>query len=114
MSEEDDKKIKITPLMQRQDHCQRVVRRIAANSENVFFPTHAFEREEYRDISTSDALEVLLTGDVEPGISPGENAGEWVCKVTKKLFTSRPVIGVVTVVMNEKELLVVTLEWEYP
>lgn len=111
----DDRKRKITPLMQRQDHCQRVVRRIAENSENVLYTIHAFDREDLRDITTGDAIDVLRTGYVEPGIRPGEKEGEWVCKVTKKLITDRPEIGVVTVIIdNQQRLLVATLEWEYP
>lgn len=111
----DEKKRKIVPLMQRQDYCQKVVRKIAKVSENVLYTLHAFEREEYREITTADALDVLRTGYVEPGIRQGENSGEWVCKVTKKLFTDRPEVGVVTVIIdNQTRLLVATLEWEYP
>jgi hypothetical protein len=102
----DREKRKITPLMHRQDHCQRVVREIARDAGNVAFSLHAFEREDLRGISTGDALDILRTGFVEPGIRPGKNKGEWICKVTKRLDPQKPDIGVVTVVLAAKRLLV--------
>ena len=93
---------------------ESLVRRIAANADNVGFTMHAFEREELRGISTTDAIDILRTGYVSEGIKEGANKGEWICKVVKRPSPDSLEIGVITVVIDQHRLLVVTLEWEYP
>lgn len=110
----DGSKRPVTPLWQRPDWIERLVRRLAANTDNIDFSLHAFQREELRGISTVDAIGILRTGFVASKIVQGQNPGEWVCKVVKNLTPGKPGIGVVTVIINQQRLLVVTLEWEYP
>jgi hypothetical protein len=100
--------------MQRADHCEKVVRRIAQDADNIKFGLHAFDRSLERDISTLDAIDVLRTGHLSPEIKPGKGPNEWVCKVVKAIHPHRPDVGVVTVVMQESKLLVITVEWEFP
>lgn len=114
MSDGNETPRKIVPLMQRTDHCQGVVRRIAANADDIRFGVHAFDRSNEREISTIDAIDVLRTGTIKSGVVPGKSPGEWVCKIAKKIDPRKPEIGVVTVVINEMSLLVVTVEWEFP
>ena len=88
-----------------------MVRGAAADSANVKFGNHAFDRMEERGITTLDALRVLRGGDIKGDIEPGANSGEWKCKITKPMKGSRE-IGVVTIVMSNRRLFVKTVEWE--
>ena len=48
MSDEQEPR-PITPLWQRQDWIEKLVRRIAANADNIAFTLHTFEREGWND-----------------------------------------------------------------
>jgi hypothetical protein len=71
-----------------------------------------FDRGPLRDIDIFDALDVLRLGEIAGPIEPGFNPGEWKCKVTAKVDKSSRSLGVVTVVVQGKHLLMVTVEWE--
>jgi hypothetical protein len=79
----------------------------------VSFSAHAFaERSPQRSIDINEALRVLKLGDIEGPVEPGVNAGEWKCKVVARAERSSRRIGVVTVVIRNARLLIVTVEWE--
>jgi superfamily I DNA and/or RNA helicase len=88
-----------------------MVQRIAGDSAKVFFGPHSQLRMEERGITTLDALRVLRTGDIKGPVEPGNNRGEWKCKIVKRMKGSRE-IGVVTVVINTGRLFIKTVEWE--
>jgi hypothetical protein len=90
----------------------KVIRRLA-EAGAVSFSYHAFhERSEERGIDMPDALTVLKQGMIRGDVVPGNGPGEWKCKVVDKLDDSSRWIGVVTVVIHDVRLLVVTVEWE--
>jgi len=64
-----------------------------------------------RDITDNEAIRVLRTGDLKGPIEAGNKAGEWKCKIVAQAKGSRS-IGVVTVVVEEETLFVMTVEWE--
>lgn len=64
-----------------------------------------------RGITDREAIEVLRRGELKGGIDPGNRRGEWKCKMTAPMKGSRDV-GVVTIVLIEDRLFVVTVEWE--
>ena len=59
-----------------------------------------------------DALAVLRNGMIKGDIVPGNSPGEWKCKVVDKREGSSRSIGVVTVVIGQQRLLILTVEWE--
>lgn len=87
------------------------IRRLAADSRNVAFGPHARAQMEKRDLTSLDALRVLLTGHVHGDIEAGQNVGEWKCKVVAKRKGSRAV-GVAVIVIRQGRLFVKTVEWE--
>lgn len=87
------------------------IRGLASDSSNVMPSEHAFERMDQRGITLLDVLRVLQRGGIEGEIVSGANLGEWKCKVVERRRKARP-IGVVTIVIKEKVLLVKTVEWE--
>jgi hypothetical protein len=90
----------------------KLIRRLAAAGA-VGFSYHAFdERSEERGIDISDALLVLKNGMIKGKIRPGAKTGEWKCKVVDRIEGSSRWLGVVTVVIGERRLFIVTLEWE--
>jgi Domain of unknown function (DUF4258) len=89
----------------------KIIRRLATGGRVGFSP-HAFERSDQRDIDLPDALAVLRQGEIKGGIVAGNSPGEWKCKVTSTALGSSRSIGVVTVVIREKRLFIVTVEWE--
>jgi hypothetical protein len=87
------------------------IHKLAENTAVVFFSDHAVERMEEREITRLDALRVLRTGRILGDIEPGKKPAEWKCKVVARLKGSRE-IGVVTLCISERRLLVKTVEWE--
>ncbi len=87
------------------------VRRLALDSKNVFFSSHATDRMDERGITTLDVLRVLRVGDIVGEIEAGKGTGEWKCKIVERRRRARE-IGVATVVMWESKLLIKTVEWE--
>ena len=91
---------------------QQAIRSIAEDTVRVFFLPHAQERMAERGIDAADVYRVLRSGFVdEASLEPGENAGEQVCKVVEHNKGARD-LGVVTIVIRERKLLVKTVEWE--
>lgn len=87
------------------------IRLLAALSRNIRFTEHAFDRMEERGITTLDTLRALRAGRIEGEIAAGRRAGEWICKVVERQPKARA-LGVVTVVVEDRMLRVVTVEWE--
>lgn len=73
---------------------------------------HAFARNDLRDIDVEDVREVLRLGEIEGPIRSGQNPGEWKCKVTATPESSSRKLGVVTVVVGDAHMLLITVEWE--
>jgi hypothetical protein len=76
------------------------------------FGKHVFERKGQRDITIQDAAEVLRLGEIDPLVEPGDNPGEWKCKMVGKVDKSSRKLGVATVVVNMSHLFLLTVEWE--
>lgn len=102
---------KLIQMVPRRDALEARVRALAVDTSNIAWSDHFWERAEERGFTTVDALRVLRTGHLEPDIRAGENAGEWKCKMTKRLTGHRET-GVIVVVINMEGLLVATIEWE--
>jgi Domain of unknown function (DUF4258) len=88
-----------------------LVRRLAADSENVKWSNHAQERMVERGITDKVVMDVLRSGDPKGDIEPGTNAGEWKVKMVRTVKGRREV-GVVVVTVGNEYLLVKTVEWE--
>ena len=89
----------------------RTIRELARDTCNVAWSDHALAQMAHRDISDSEVLRVLRTGDIEGEVSAGRSAGEWKCKIVARIKANRDV-GVVTVVCEGKRLFLKTVEWE--
>ena len=94
-----------------EDQAQQMVRSRAADEDNINITLHAYERMEERGFIDIDIHRILQRGHIDDAPEPGENEGEWMCKVTYKLKGQREA-GVITVIMLDGTLLVVTVEWE--
>ncbi|GAA0571708.1 DUF4258 domain-containing protein [Rhizomicrobium electricum] len=90
---------------------QKRIREIAKNTDNITWGSHAFDRSDERDITDTDALTILRTGQLDDQIEQGESLGEWKGKMTKVLRGRREA-GVVVIVIKDAELFVKTVEWE--
>lgn len=102
---------KLRKLRPRPDELLKRIRALAQDSKNVGFSLHAEDRMEERGISDLDALRVLRTGDISGDISPGNNEGEWKCKIVAPMKGRRE-IGVVVLTIRNRRLRVKTVEWE--
>lgn len=90
---------------------QERIKFIAEHSERVKLTMHAQERMVERDISSTMVFRVLKQGVIEGDIKPGKKPGDWKAKVVAKIRGHREA-GVVTAVLKEDELVVITVEWE--
>jgi hypothetical protein len=88
------------------------VRRLTAVG-SIRFSYHAEgERMPERDFDTDDVIETLANGQLKGPIAPGKFEGEWKGKLVHQPFGTRRWMGVVTVVVRETYLRVLTTEWE--
>lgn len=85
----------------------------AEDTRNVFFTDHALERMEERDIPDVTVYRVLRKGHIKGEPEPGKKKGEWIIKICDAVRGRREV-GVVTIVVNDKKLVITTVEWEDP
>lgn len=87
------------------------IRKLAEQSERVFFSPHAREQMAKRGITDAEVIRALRTGEIDglPWHEP--EIGGRACKVVFRPRGSRG-IGVVTVVLEAEELLLKTVEWE--
>ena len=89
---------------------QQTIRARAADEDNITWGTHARQRMAERGIEDIDVIRTLQRGYVDEDPVPSRE-GEWTCKVTYKLKGNREA-GVVTIIMAEGSLFVMTVEWE--
>ena len=86
----------------------------AADTADVQFSLHAFdraeEREEQEALNIEDALDILRTGFIVS--QPARARNGWMCKVIKNVLGNRDA-GVVTLILTAcDKLRVITVEWE--
>ena len=93
-------------------HLIGVIRRLSAARQTTYCYHAADERMPERDFDIDDIHEVLRIGDIVGSIREGRKPGEWVCKVCAQPFGTRRWMGVVTVVIREQRLRIITTEWE--
>lgn len=95
----------------RADEAERVIRKRAADTSNVIFGDHAFDRIEDRSITTVDALRILRKGFVQAASLQKNIDGEWEAIVEKRMPGGREA-AVVTIVFRETDkLFVKTVMW---
>lgn len=95
----------------RPERLLKEVRFLAEHSDRVVLTHHALQRMAERDIFDVDVLRVLRGGRIAGAILPGDRPGDWKCKLVARIKGAREV-GVVSVVLCERKLVVVTVEWE--
>jgi len=87
------------------------VRELAKDSGNIVWTTHIRERMEERGIDSDAVLRILRQGDVDTLPEPQSKKGQWKVKLTRKMATGR-VAAVVTVIVKDRRLILLTTEWE--
>lgn len=87
------------------------IRTLAQTSERVLFSRHALSQMDARGLTDIDVIQALRLGEIsgEPWFEP--EIGGRGCKVVFRPRGSR-MIGVITVVLDDEELLLKTVEWE--
>ena len=99
------------PIVPRLSQVGELVRRLAADSDNIKWSDHAFVRMDERGITDVIALDVLRYGEPLGPVEAGANADEWKIKMTRAVKGRREA-GVVVITVRGKHLLVKTVEWE--
>lgn len=88
-----------------------MVRRLAQDTANIKWSTHALDRMEERGITDRVAVEVLRRGEIRGDIAPGKSRGEWKLKMVREVKGRREA-GVVVIMVRNSTLFVKTVEWE--
>jgi hypothetical protein len=92
----------------------RLVRGLV-NDDDYEWTIHALdERSDEREIHPDVALDVISKGYIRDPITPGKYSGEWIGKIVDTVGHSSRMIGVVTVLIRNKKVLIATVEWEDP
>jgi hypothetical protein len=89
----------------------KTINRLAQASENVFIKDHALQRVLERGFTDADVIHALQVGFVHDEPGKGRTKKELKAKVLWRPEGSRTA-GVVTVIKDEKRLIVITVEWE--
>lgn len=89
----------------------RRVRELAQDSQKLRWSNHIRERMIQRGIDSDAVLRVLRTGYISEDPIEGRAQGEWKLKVVRKMTSGR-VAGVVTILVRDDHLRLVTAEWE--
>lgn len=76
------------------------------------YASNAFDSIEGPDIDLGDAMEVLTTGSIAGDIKPGQNAGEWRCRVVGKTDKSTRRLSVVSIVIRDVHVFLISVAWE--
>ena len=84
---------------------------LADESACVVLTTHALERMDERGILDVDVFRILRKGRLKGVIKPGNQSGDWVCTMADVIKGAREA-GVVTAVVCNQRLVVITVEWE--
>jgi hypothetical protein len=86
------------------------IRTLAAETFNIALTRHAKEQMALREIVIEDVYRILLHGSVEkPPVKTRES--EWKCNVEKKIKGQRVAV-VVTAIMRDEYLEVITVMWK--
>jgi hypothetical protein len=86
------------------------IRELSHDSSNILWSNHARDRMDERGIYADDALRILRFGHAR-GSPEKTDRGEWKLKMVKAIKGAREA-GVVTIVLTNGRLLIVTVEWE--
>lgn len=92
-------------LLSKEQACQ-IIRLRASSTENVIFGDHAIERMLERDITRTDISTVLLEGEAREVTRA--DGGDWKVLMVKRITGVH--VGVVTIILMENELYIVTVE----
>lgn len=90
---------------------QKRLRELAQSSSNIRWSQHIRERMVERGIDTDAVLRVLREGTVDAAPIETNVPGDWKFKVTRDMPSGRTA-GVVTVLIQDQALRLVTAEWE--
>lgn len=101
----------VTPIRPKLADLHSTIRQLAEEDKAVYLSHHARERMGLRSITRIDVIRVLTRGHINGEVVPGQNPGEWKCKVVANVKGSRE-IGVATLVIGGDRILVKTAEWE--
>lgn len=83
-----------------------------ARERKIGFLDHSEVRLSQRGFDVFDVFETLEKGYIAGRIEAGKNEGEWKVKVVNVPEGTTRKMGVVTIVVRDKRLLVKTVEWE--
>jgi hypothetical protein len=90
---------------------QQRVRELAQRSSNLVWTDHIKERMSERGIDSDAVLRILRSGDVEEEPQEAKRPGDWKIKLVRAMNTGRAA-GVVTVLVENSRLVLITAEWE--
>lgn len=99
------------PFAPRGETLRYLVHRLATDTDNILWSTHALERMVERGITDKMVVEVLQKGDCKGSATAGANPGEWKLKLVRRVKGRRDT-GVVVLTVRNGRLFVKTAEWE--
>ena len=109
--EENKEASNVMQLRMTRDFAIARVHELSKDSGNLRWTRHIRERMLERGIDTDAVLRVLRSGDIDQDPVAGDAKGEWIVKLTRKMTGGRTV-GIVTILLKENRLRLVTAEWE--
>ena len=111
MADEEPQREPAAVVPMRPETVRDLVHRLAADTANIKWSTHALGRMDERGITDLVAVDVLRKGDLKGDIEPGQSPGEWKVKMVRTVKGRREV-GVVVLTIRNAKLFVKTVEWE--
>jgi hypothetical protein len=108
------KKPEIVPLPRKPPRPGLLAKRISTLvADGAFsYASEAFDGTDRPAIDLGDAMQVLTTGSIEGAITPGENAGEWRCRMVGRIDKSAKRLAVVSIVIRDVHVFLISVAWE--
>ena len=94
----------------RQDEAERVIKNRSANSDNVIFTDHAWDRVDERDLTRADVSKILQEGYCQTEPERNEE-GEWQVIMVARIAGSRDAGAVTVILEGESKLVIRTVQW---
>ena len=97
----------------RADEAEWIIRERVADSGNVIFTDHTWDRVDEREITREDTFMILERGFCQ-GQPEKNEKGNWQVVVTRRLAGRREAGAVTIILENEESLIIRTVEWVDP
>jgi hypothetical protein len=103
--------IRLTLPAPRPEELAETIRMLVKQGKYAFSMSSDDEKIVGGDLDIVQGVEVLETGEIDGPITPGDNAGEWKCRLVTSLELRSSYVAAETLVVRRERLIVLIAKW---